>query len=50
MDQILGNVERIKQSYFNQNEEWNRTLEESKRDADEKIKQILSQYQPKDQQ
>ena len=46
-DQILGNVERIKQDYFEQTENWNKHLDASKRDADERLNKVLSQYKDK---
>ncbi|CAF0828677.1 unnamed protein product [Brachionus calyciflorus] len=47
-DQILGNVEEIKKQYFQQTDEWNRHLDSSKRDAEEKLNQMLSKYKKAD--
>jgi len=43
-DEILGNIERIKQQYWNQVDEWNKTLDSAKREADEKLQKILAQH------
>lgn len=47
-DQILGNVEEIKKQYFQQTDDWNRHLDASKRDAEEKLNQMLSKYKKAD--
>jgi hypothetical protein len=46
-DQIMGNIELIKAKYWQQADEFNKNVEDSKREADEKIAKILSQYKPK---
>lgn len=43
-DQILGNLEEIKQQYKQQEKDWNILLKNSKRTADEKLKKLLEQY------
>jgi hypothetical protein len=43
-DQILGSVEQIKKQYWQQVDDWNKHLDESKRDADEKLNKMLNQY------
>jgi hypothetical protein len=43
-DQILGNVEKIKQQYFKQVEDWNKQMHSSKREADEKLNKMLAKY------
>lgn len=43
-DQILGDVEEIKKQYFQQKDDWNRHLDSSKREADEKLNEMLNKY------
>lgn len=43
-DQILGNVDKIKKQYWEQVDEWNKHLDESRREADEKLNKMLNQY------
>ena len=43
-DQILGNVEKIKQQYFKQVEDWNKQMDSSRREADEKLNKMLAKY------
>ena len=46
-DQILGNLEKVKEQYFEQVDNWNKHMDESKRKADEKLQKMLSQYKKK---
>jgi hypothetical protein len=43
-DQILGNVEVIKQKYRQHVDEMNKNLEANKREADERLQKMLEQY------
>jgi hypothetical protein len=44
-DQILGNVEIIKQKYRQDVDEMNKNLESNKREADERLQKLLEQYE-----
>jgi hypothetical protein len=43
-EQILGNIEQIKKQYWQQVDEWNKHMDTSKRDADERLTKMLAQY------
>lgn len=43
-DQILGDVEKIKQQYYEQKDDWNKHLDLSKKEADEKLNEMLNKY------
>ncbi len=43
-DQILGNVEAIKQKYRQDVDEMKKNLESNKREADERLQKMLEQY------
>lgn len=43
-DQLLDNLEDIKQQYRENEKEWNVLLNNSKKEADEKLKKFLDQY------
>ena len=43
-DQILGDIEEIKQQYREQTDGWNKHLDDSRREADERLQKMLSQY------
>ena len=43
-NQILDNLEDIKQQYREQEKEWNILLNNSKKQADEKLKKFLEQH------
>jgi len=44
----LGNVEQIKQQYWQQVEGWNKHLDSSKKEADERLNKMLAQYKKAD--
>lgn len=44
-DQILGNVKKIEEQYRQQTNDWNKHLDSSKKDADDKLNQMLAQYE-----
>jgi hypothetical protein len=46
-DQIMGNIQFIKQKYQQTTNEFEKNREESKREAEEKLQKILAQYEPK---
>ena len=46
-DLILGNLEKVKKQYFEQVDNWNKHMDESKREADNKLQQMLAQYKKK---
>ena len=46
-EQILGNVKKIEQQYRRQKTDWNNFMDTSKRDADERLNQMLAQFQKK---
>lgn len=43
-EQILGNIEQIKKQYWQQVDEWNKHMDSSKREADERLNKMLAQY------
>jgi hypothetical protein len=43
-DQILGNVKKIEEQYRQQVDDWNKHLDSSKKEADERLNQMLAQY------
>ncbi len=44
MDQILGDIEEIKARYREQTEGWNKHLDDSRREADERLQKMLAQH------
>jgi hypothetical protein len=46
-DQILGNVKKIEEQYRQQVDDWNKHLDSSKKEADQRLNQMLAQYQQK---
>lgn len=43
-DQILGDIEQIKRQYREQTEGWNKHLDDSRREADERLQKLLAQH------
>lgn len=43
-DQILGDIEQIKAEYREQTEGWNKHLDDSRREADERLQKLLAQH------
>lgn len=43
-DQILGDIEEIKKQYREQTEGWNKHLDDSRREADERLQRMLAQH------
>lgn len=43
-DQILGDIEQIKKQYREQTEGWNKHLDDSRREADERLQKLLAQH------
>lgn len=43
-DQILGDIEQIKKQYREQTEGWNKHLDDSRREADERLQKMLAQH------
>jgi len=46
-DQILGDIEQIKAQYREQTEGWNKHLDDSRREADERLQKMLAQHSNK---
>ena len=47
-EQILGNIEQIKKQYWQQVDEWNKHMDSSKREADDRLNKMLAQYKKSD--
>lgn len=43
-DQLLGDIEQIKAQYREQTQGWNKHLDESRREADERLQKLLAQH------
>jgi len=43
-EQILGDIEEIKEKYREQTKGWNKHLDESRREADERLQKLLAQH------
>lgn len=49
-DQILGNIEKMKEKYKQQVNDFSKSMEQQKRDAEDKLQKMLAKYKQRDEQ